>query len=1198
MPSKRTNKRQPLFDESLLDTEVQKQVILGLFTLVQAWKVYDLILLNTNNIQISNFTFILKYFFLDSLVITAIPILNLPQLPFSFGLSFIILSIVNLFTFTLTSNFSFLSSFLLPMVLPKEKELEIMENLVDPLIDQSIHFKGKKKLRMAPDSSIKLNPSNEIFCLKPLYNSVVNIPFDLDSMNGLEYLQINHIDVNNNLNVLNLTNPSSSFLSFENPGYYSIRSAIDKRGKSIKSFKTNTFIPVCPEVSFQQIDLSQPKCENHNVGLSVQMFGVPPFTLFIQEEINGKLSNLNPIDSIIPTSNNEFDSPLNDKREITKSDIIDLSWMKSKSITLPINKNPLKSGNYVYSISKIIDGFGNEIIYKPDLSNRDTLINFKVLKNPSFELYDPQPNIPILLGRKKSIDIKIKDCGDNNEHPILEFLYTPFSDDKINKIEKFTREFPSTNGNKLEIEKSGIYSIINGKCSICSGKSFGSEISIENAKLPDIDIKLDEIVDNCVGTTGFKFNFHFTGSQPFEIGYKISKLDPKDSNKVLKIENISKLISNSNSYEYEFNPKSEGSYSIEFINLSDRYYKNQIKFNDGEHRYITYFKQRPKISFAKPQLMVCNSQSTEIDINLDGKFPFNLSYDLISPNGDSQTFNEFNIQSSPFKFQTPIFAEGGEYKIRLHDVIDSSSCDVEFNIKEIKLNVRSDIPKISFLGDQNHFDIVQGTFITVPLDKYGSMELSYSHQSDSGEIENLKISNISKDNGGLKLEEAGVYKLVSFSQYGCPGDINDEKSITIDYLPKPYLKTDDTSIIKFVDNEHQMNSICQNSQSQINLSLFGSAPFVIKYTVAKPNGELETKMEQVENDSYLLPIQSQLSGKYTYTITGIYDSLYSADILKLLSQRNFYQFDPIIINQSINGLPSGQFINEDNGIYETCVLLPNGVKPIVIELIGQKPLDLKLNVFHQETNNNESLFFTGLDNGVINLDSVYESLDVGNHIISISEIVDGNECSTIDTNLNENSIITVKVNDLPNITHLKDESSQVEDENYYCVGDHISYSLIGTPPFLITYEFNNEIQKSVEITNNLFKRRAPGPGLLSIISLKDSIGCEINFDETKRRDLIGEVYDLPSVEIIQGESIEVDVYEGEKVEITFILTGTPPFQLTYVRLDLDDESKIVETESVENIMGNEYKILANLEGTYEAVVIQDRYCIAKNPKFF
>lgn len=1176
------SRRPPLIGDDTLDTEVQRQALLGLFVLVQAWKVYDLVLLNVSGS--ASWGFVAKYVVLDSALILAVPVLSLPQLPLSFGLAFVLATVVNALTFSLTSNFAILGG-MLPLIMPKEKELEIMEKYVDPELDQSSHFKGKKKLRMAPDSSIKLNPFNEQLCIKPVYDSVARVPFLLDSMNGLSFLQLTHVDINNNMSILNYTYfGAGSVIGLDQPGFYSIYSALDTNGKSIKPMRSTTFIPVCPEASFVPMDLS-PKCQSEKVGLEVQLYGVPPFTLLVQEEVNGKLSNVEPITAVVPNEN--FQSPLSEKRDFIKSDVSDLAWMRSRSVVVPI-KTPDRTGDFVYTIAKVVDGFGNEVVYKPDFENRDILVNFSIVKNPVFELTDPNPNIPILLGRKKVLAVKDYDCGAHDFNVVVS--YQPSGNDKSTNLETFARTFQPGAVNYLEIEKPGVYSITSGQCSGCSAKSLGKSVTVNDAKLPNIDIGLEQIVDTCVGTTGFKFGFDFTGTPPFEIGYKISKLDPNDSARVLKIVNVSKLVSNEAHLDYDFNPTSEGSYSIEFLNLSDRYYKNQIKFIDGEHRYVTYFKQRPKLSLGTSQLNVCNSQAAQVEFLLDGKFPFSLKYALVSPDGQVQSFHEEDIQSSPFVFRTDDLAVGGVYKIQVVEAKDSSSCDVEYGVSETIVNVRSDIPRVSFENRQSHFTIVEGTTIDVPLDVQGSISLVYSHVSDSGVKEMYNVNHVSSS--GLKLGKSGIYSLTSFSENGCPGEV-DEGTISIEYLPKPYIRID--SIEETCTNGFQLDPVCQNTQDSVSVKLFGSAPFVVEFTVVKPNGDMETNIAHADDNLLTIPMESSMSGNYKYVFDAIYDSLYTEHIVNYLREQGLYRMEPLVILQTVSATPSGYFLNSDGTDYDTCVMFSRGVKSIEMQLDGQGPLDITLDIHHQEANTHKTVTLTGLDAGVVNLDSIYGPLPVGNHVIGISQIVDAHGCSMDPKEVGET--ITVKVNDLPNAIHLTDESSQVEDENYYCVGDHISYSLVGTPPFLITYEFNHETQKSVEVPLNIFKRRAPGPGLLHINALKDSIGCEIAFGP-QREDLTAHVYDLPSVEIIQGESVEVDLYEGENVEITFLLTGIPPFALTYVRLDLNDESKIVETESVEGITDNEFRIVASMEGTYEAVVVQDKHCLAKNPKFF
>ncbi|KAH3685417.1 hypothetical protein WICPIJ_003610, partial [Wickerhamomyces pijperi] len=93
-----------------------------------------------------------------------------------------------------------------------------------------------------------------------------------------------------------------------------------------------------------------------------------------------------------------------------------------------------------------------------------------------------------------------------------------------------------------------------------------------------------------------------------------------------------------------------------------------------------------------------------------------------------------------------------------------------------------------------------------------------------------------------------------------------------------------------------------------------------------------------------------------------------------------------------------------------------------------------------------------------------------------------------------------------------------------CVGDHINYMLTGLPPFTLYYEFGGRRQK-VNVESNYFKRRASSEGELTILALSDSSSknCLVNFtselDDSLRPDLMAKVYDLPSVEISQGDSL-------------------------------------------------------------------------------
>lgn len=1172
----RSKRKAALIPASVLDFESQRQLITGLFFLLQAWKVYDLLLVNTQNS--SGTWFIFKYWTLDSLLLALVPVINIPHLPMSPNLAIVLILLINSTTFVLTMDFaSFFGAVSAALGLNSvSKDLQINEVLVDAVQNmESEHFKGKKKIRLNPESFIKLNPNGNQHCLKPVYNSHVLLNYDLDSFNGIHGLQLNHLDFNNNLQVFNYTHADlqNSLLKVTEPGYYSIKSAWDMKDKPIKVQRTDNFVPICPEASFvrlPQYQLCESEAESDAAQIQAQIFGVPPFNLVVHETINGQPYKTNTLKGLIPDN---FRSPLVLKDEYN---LKELSWMKSTTIQVPVSPKDLKPGKYQYQILKIVDGFGNQIDYHGDKDEVTSAI--EILQNPTFELRDPNPQVPILLGKKKYLNIQIDNCQDH-EPVVIDFMYR-----NQDVEENFQRTFQQTQGNTLLVEKPGEYFITGGSCSKCHCKSIGNKVSITEARLPNFEIKLDEIVDKCVGVTGFHFNFDFIeGSAPFEIGYKISKLDPQNSKNILKVESISKLISSKNQLEYKFNPHSEGSYAIEFINLSDKYYQNQIKFQDGDHKYITYFKQRPQVSLRQSHVKLCNGGSTQLEVNLDGRFPFNLKYHIQNPDGKVESF-EAEVNSNPYLIETPDFTLGGKYQLQLISAEDSSLCDVEYGNKLAIIDVNEEVPKINFAPNYlDHYEIVEGTFVQVPLSQKGQMELTYSHENDLGQVETFLLRNT---NGFLKLSKAGTYSLVEFNQGGCPGEVSSDSKVSVSYLPKPKIFMNDDTI-----QDGLKPSICLNCQDSISVGFQGKSPFAFEYAIVKPNGDIDNEyIENITDAVYEIPLITDQQGQYKYIIKSVFDSLYHRDILKSLESQGFYSFEHLTVHHQVNELPYAQFLRS-NTLYESCVLNPpDDVEPINISFNGVGPFDVELHLIDDDQEQRKTLGFHS-DSPLLNLDSLYNDLEVGHFTLKIASVTDSNGCSdTI-----EDEQIFLSINDLPNVDYLYDESRLVEDddERYYCVGDHISYALIGQAPFYITYEFNEDLQKSVKVPNSIFKRRAPGPGQLSIKSLKDAIGCEINFTNK-----VNKVYDLPSVEIVQGDHIEEDVYEGERVEITFKLIGEAPFHLTWVRLDIDDETKIVDTESIENIQSNEYKMWASLEGTYEAMVIQDRHCIAKNPKFY
>ena len=159
------------------------------------------------------------------------------------------------------------------------------------------------------------------------------------------------------------------------------------------------------------------------------------------------------------------------------------------------------------------------------------------------------------------------------------------------------------------------------------------------------------------------------------------------------------------------------------------------------------------------------------------------------------------------------------------------------------------------------------------------------------------------------------------------------------------------------------------------------------------------------------------------------------------------------------------------------------------------------------------------------------ALSLGSHVVSIRKVGDANGCQQV----MEVDGPTARVNvvDVPSI-------SPLELATDFCVGDRISYTLAGTPPFNVFYTFEGQERKASTATNS-FRRLAERPGVFSITAISDRAStdaCRARVEFTKV------IHELPSVKISKGRTAEIDIHEGGDAEIVFEFGGTPPFEFT------------------------------------------------------
>lgn len=307
------------------------------------------------------------------------------------------------------------------------------------------------------------------------------------------------------------------------------------------------------------------------------------------------------------------------------------------------------------------------------------------------------------------------------------------------------------------------------------------------------------------------------------------------------------------------------------------------------------------------------------------------------------------------------------------------------------------------------------------------------------------------------------------------------------------------------------------------------------------------------------------AGDYTYKFHGLADNLYNID----------RSFSPLIVQQHVNAKPSASFAKPGQSM-KFCAEEQEHEDTIPIKLSGVAPFYVEIEVKHPAGSAPETYSIPAINTNSYGMQIPRQHLRLGSQQIRIRRVRDARGCQQkYDVN---GPSVQIQLYDAPSIYPL-------ESREDFCVGERIAYTLSGTPPFDITYDFNGRWNAKSQTTN--FRRVAEKPGDFTITSISDKASecrAAVNLRKT--------IHPLPSVQISQGKQSRVDIHEGGEVDIHFDFWGTPPFEFTYTRSSNERKGqKSVVLETRHDISYEHKKVIkASQEGTYEVVAIKDKYC--------
>lgn len=1237
LPKAPTLSEDTLIPPTILDIGSQKAFAVALFTIIQSYKVYDLILLKSNlpvptflGFPSHHFNFIAKYIIYDSAFLYFLPAFRIPSLTFkktTVILQMILLLVINLF---LASDLSFPLTAILFQAWKQlnSRDLTILgsssraENY-----DPTKHFKGSHTIKILPENTAFLNPFGDSFCLPSgVRNFKVNVPIRFNSTSEIDFIQVKFVDLETNVPILlnytkkdikkfessninehyerdSISGPNIHYLNLpiSQTGLYEISQVLDSKYLGLRNYRSSLVVPTCPTAEINNLDeLKSDRCYGDTDVVKFTITGVPPLKLKYKKLINHEVLEFND-QSLQPEF---FNSPLlghSSTRSLSREHLSNLKWAKSIPVEVEL-ENPIKQlGDYSYRIEEIVDGLGNLVNFTETLKGDDKLFQSYELLHSFYAHDSPKLHLSEKLNRdaatKKSIFLDI----DSNTIDAAPYEATiKFVSEDESETNTFTHVFKHPS-EELPVSKPGTYSLESVKTKFCPAIITGrSSVSISLPVVPKLHINSKPITDSCVGQVGLVFDLSFVGTPPFTLQQTVHRIENGEKRPF----GSSKLVSQGTRYRFSYEPHAEGKYEISFNNLMDSLYVEPIQLSpSSDFTYETSMRVKPSAEIHNYQKTgsLCLGSQGHVPIQFKGEPPFSLDYDIIETLTNKRIpYSVKDIKNDQYQIITPDFKTGGEYIVSLTAVEDNSGCLVNLNGADAKIAVRREVPSIGFgpLDGTTKIKIKEGDRAELPLRLLGegSFDVTYDYLDPKGEyVSTLHKSFRNAHKSSLDVSKAGFYKLKSVKDSLCSGTVDKADTYEVTYQPKPSLAVNEQSkLSKIGTNEFEKAKVCQFHEDSIDLSLYGAPPFVVDYTIVSPTGQRTSRSISVATRFASIRLPNDKGGEYKYIINGVYDAVYSKNDLTKIR----YSIDEIVVKQSISPSPNGEFKDKRKS-YRTCttnLLEENLLEPIKLNLQGNSPYSITFEIYHESSSKSDFLTLKNIKEPM-DLKDLYRGLKLGNHIVTIVKIIDANGC--IKEDFSESNYISISITDTPKI-------SQLDSSVNYCVGDHIGYQLIGTPPFTVVYSFNGLDLRSVEQSSQ-FVRLASEPGSISIASLQDSSSnCVVNFTLPENKDLgekltIG-VHPIPSVEVSEGDIIVQDIHEGDQAEIIFSFEGTPPFSLTYVRTEEVEvkrgkrRSQVVETHTVNGIYAYEYRVLTSLQGTYEAIEVSDAYCVARNEK--
>lgn len=1145
-------KANSLIPLSVVDAPSQRAYVGAIYIALLAWKlsnywqIFD---------ELDSTWLFLKWNVIDLLFLFGLPALHIPWLEWSF------FTTLTLYLLHFVMNTFLMFRIPIPIVawagsllkLVYDRELSISDHRVDPagILHNSSIILGRQIIQILPEGSAILNPQKEAYCLSAQTPSIelpiqINqttpalielVRYDLDTYEN-EIVTINARQVRQLKRQADKLFPKSDRSSprvlkypIKKTGLYQLQRVIDESKLEVRRRNFDTLVAPCPEARIHTERVNKCKGDLSDVVLNVT--GVPPFKVTYSKKIN-KQQSTSSVQTIQPSG---LDLALNLDKEsssLVDTKTMNLDWARSITLTVPINESLILDGLWSYSVEQIEDGSGNTVKYASETEGRDISPAFVRLQRVIvhnrprvfFDGCNSQKALQVAKEDSIRMPLKVRPSGPlaSADWPLhLTYTFAPESlDDAASSIETQTVDLKS-DLIPPRISKAGKYSLDSISSQFCAGEiAEPSSCIVTNPARPDVTLTKEDLYDNCAGNTvGLKIDLDFTGTPPFTLRYKVSHQGSPEF-KTIDFDGLRGQL--------EFRPTLAGSYEYEFLDIQDKFYGPlSLKHKDLILKQDLKPPASAKFDFFVDNVHACLDQPMAFDVKLFGESPWKLDYEVVS--GGKR--KKFSVQSDTSKYTivTPPFSVGGQHSLILTNVQDRSGCPQSIR-EEMTIEVRHERPRAAFgeINSRREIVALEGKPIKLPLrlNGKGPWKLEIINQDLPSAPTQVTLDHA---NDAVTIHRSGTYEILSVRDF-CPGDVDPTaKTFKVSWVERPGLIISDPTAMLESERRYRKADVCEGDDDALAITLTGNPPYTVKY---------EQKTQPLKGPAFVsnkapltaaigsasIQMDTSKAGDFTYTLKELSDDRYA---------HSSHHFKPFTVSQKVHPLPSAKF-GTPGKTYSYCknsspdFHSTSDTDTIPINLEGTPPFSLEIGITHHGGVRPEIIRLKDIPSHTLSWTLPRHTLDLGTHSVSLRAVKDSRGCArTVD---HDPSSVRIRVSDPPTIIPL-------ESQTDYCVGEHVSFSLSGQPPFNIFYSFQNRERKA-SVSSTTFRRIADGPGVFTITGVSDSASGKCRAEKDIRK----VIHPMPSVKISRGKESRVEIHEGGEVDILFEFTGTPPFEFT------------------------------------------------------